>query len=450
MGYRKEIRELVRLAAPLAAAQAGTQMMGLVDIAVLGRVGARELGGAGLGNAVFFAASVIGIGIVYGVDPLISQAIGSGDRARARRLLWQGSWLALAVTAVMTVILFALAALIPAMGVQPDLIAPARTFLLIRTLSLGPFLLFFVVRSYLQAQGITKPLLMTMVAANVVNLGLDLYLVFGGSVLPPWCGFLRAMPPLGVTGAAIATVGATFAQLAMLVHAVRRVHVEETVDRHWNRREVANAFRLGLPVGLQMGAEVGIFALVGILAARLGALQLAAHQLVLGLISFTFTAALGVAAAGSVRVGVAVGARDARATRIAGHAAFLGGAGLMLLPALAFAFIPRAVARLITDQPDVLAAAIPLFLVAAVFQMSDGAQGVGAGVLRGAGDTKFPFYANLLGHWAIGLPVALWLGFHLGLGIAGLWWGLCAGLTTVAVLLFVRFEKLSRTEITPL
>jgi len=231
---------------------------------------------------------------------------------------------------------------------------------------------------------------------------------------------------------------------------VRRVHIDETVDHHWNRREVASAFRLGLPVGLQMGAEVGIFVLVGILAARLGALQLAAHQLVLGLISFTFTAALGVGAAGSVRVGVAVGARDARATRIAGHAAFLGGAGLMLLPALAFALIPRAVARLITDQPDVLAAAIPLFLIAAVFQMSDGTQGVGAGVLRGAGDTKFPFYANLLGYWAIGLPVALWLGFHLGLGITGLWWGLCAGLTIVAILLFMRFEKLSRTEITPL
>jgi MATE family multidrug resistance protein len=258
------------------------------------------------------------------------------------------------------------------------------------------------------------------------------------------------MPPLGVAGAAISTLAATFAELAIVVWAVRRVRLPEAVDHRWNGREVAQGFRLGLPVGLQMGAEVGIFALVGVLAARLGTLQLAAHQLVIGLISFTYTAVLGVAAAGSVRVGLAVGARDARATRLAGHAAFLGAAGFMLLPALAFAFAPRAVARLITNQPDVLAAAIPLFLVAAVFQMSDGTQGAGAGVLRGAGDTKFAFYANLLGHWGIGLPIALWLGFHLGLGITGFWWGLCAGLTVVAVLLFMRFEKLSRTEITPL
>ncbi|HKR65134.1 MAG TPA: MATE family efflux transporter [Thermoanaerobaculia bacterium] len=440
MGYRREIRELVRLAAPLAAAQAGTQMMGLVDIAVLGRVGARELGGAGLGNAVFFAMSVIGIGIVYGVDPMISQALGAHEHVRARRLLWQGSWLALAVSGALTLVLLALAALLPYFGVQPELVSPARTFLLIRMLSLAPFLLFFVVRSYLQAQGTTRPLIAAMVAANIVNFALDVLLVFGAGPLPP----------LGVAGAALSTLAATFAELWIVIAAVKRIRIDEPFDHRWNAREVALGFRVGLPVGLQMGAEVGIFALVGVLAAQLGTLHLAAHQTVIGLISFTYTAALGIAAAGSVRVGKAVGARDPHATRVAGHAAMLAGAAFMLIPALAFAFVPRAVARLITDQPDVLAAAIPLFLVAAVFQLSDGTQGVGAGVLRGAGDTKFTFYANLLGHWMIGLPVALWLGFHLHLGIVGFWWGLCAGLTIVAVLLFLRFEKLSRGEITPL
>lgn len=440
MGYRSEIKALVRLAAPLAVAQAGTQVMGLVDVAVLGRVGARELAAAGLGNNVFFAMSVIGIGIVYGVDPLISQAIGARDPARARRLLWQGSWLALVATGALTIVLITLAALLPWFRVQPELVAPARTFLIIRTLSLAPFLLFFVVRSYLQALHITKPLIITMIFANIVNFALDLLLVFG------W----GPIPPLGVAGAAISTLFATFVELAVVILAVRRIPVAEPVDHRWDGRQIAQGFRVGLPVGLQMGAEVGVFVLVSVLAAQLGTLHLAAHQLVIGLASFTYTAILGVAAAGSVRVGNAVGARDARATRIAGHAAFLGGAAFMLVPALAFAFAPRAVARLITNQPDVLAAAIPLFLVAAVFQMSDGIQGVGAGVLRGAGDTKFAFYANILGHWLIGLPIALWLGFHLHLGIVGFWWGLCAGLTVVAVLLFVRFEKLSRGEIVPL
>lgn len=448
--FRRELRELFRLALPLAAAQAGNQLMGLVDVAVLGRLGARELAGAGLANAVFFAFSVMGMGMVYGIDPLISQAVGAGDRARARRVMWQGVWLALVVAAVLTAILLLGALLLPYTGAKPELISPARVYLLIRVISLVPFLLFFVVRAYLQAHGVTRPMLVSMVLANVFNLMADILLVFGGSVLPAWAGPLRAMPALGVAGAAIATVLCTILQLVVVVAAMRAVPVDGHVDHRWNAPEVLRAARVGLPVALQMGAEVGIFALVAVLASGLGVLQLAAHQLVIGLASFTFTVALGVASAGSVRVGIAIGARDALSTRFAGHVAFLGGIAVMAASALAFAVVPRPITRLVTDQENVIAAAIPLMVIAAVFQLSDGIQAVGAGVLRGAGDTKFAFYANLVGHWFVGLPVALLLGFSMGLGIAGLWWGLCAGLTVVAVLLFLRFERLSRNEIAPM
>jgi MATE family multidrug resistance protein len=447
---KTELRELFRLAVPLAAAQAGNQLMGLVDVAVLGRLGARELAAAGLGNAVFFAFSVVGMGLMFGIDPMISQAIGAGDRVRARHTLWQGVWLCLIVTGVLTAILLGAAAALPYFGVQPELVEPAREYLLVRTLSLAPFLLFFVVRAYLQAHGITRPMVIAMIVANVLNLGGDVLFVFGGSVLPEWAGPLRRLPAMGVSGAALATVICTVVELWIVAVAVRAVPTAEGFDHRWNRAEVARAFRVGLPVGLQMGAEVGIFALVAVLAARLGTLALAAHQLVIGLASFTYTAALGVAAAGSVRVGIGIGSRNAAATRIAGHVAFVSGAGLMAIAAAAFTFAPRALARLMTDQESVIAAAIPLFLVAAWFQVSDGAQAVGGGVLRGAGDTKFTFYANLVGHWLIGLPVALWLGFRQHLGIVGLWWGLCVGLTVVAVILFLRFEKLSRELIAPI
>ncbi len=448
--FRHELRELFRLAVPLAAAQAGNQLMGLVDVSVLGRLGARELAAAGLGNAVFFAFCVVGMGLMLGVDPMISQAVGAGDRVRARRILWQGVWLGLAVTAVLTVVLVAAAFAIPYAGVKPELIEPATEYLLVRTISLAPFLLFFVVRAYLQAHGVTRPMVTAMVLANVLNLLGDILFVFGGSVLPEWAGPLRGIPAYGVAGAAMATVLCMFLELIIVVAAVRRIPVGEHFDHRPNRAEMARAFRVGLPAGLQMGAEVGVFALVAVLAARLGALDLAAHQLVIGLASFTYTAALGVAAAGSVRVGIGVGARDPVATRIAGHVAIAGGAGVMGISALAFALAPRPVARLITDQPDVIAVAVPLFLVAAVFQLSDGIQAVAGGVLRGAGDTKYTFYANLLGHWGIGLPIALYLGFQRGFGIVGLWWGLCVGLTVVAVMLYLRFERLSRGEIEPI
>ena len=450
--FRREFGELFRLAAPVAAAQAGAQLMGLVDVAVLGRLGARELAASGVGNAVFFAFSVVGIGIVLGIDPLVAQAVGAADHVRARRALWQGVWLAVAVSAAMTLVLVAGAYAMPLIG-APELTEDARSFLLVRTTSLLPLLLFFVGRSYLQAYGRTRPLLVAMVAANVLNLTGDLLLVFGGHTLPPWTGPLRLVPPLRVAGAALATTLCTILEVAILLMPLRSMSRSlgtGHVDHRWNRRDVVQAFRIGLPVGLQMGAEVGIFALVALLAARVGTLQLAAHQVAISLASFTFTVALGVAAAGSVRVGIAIGKRDRLATRISGHVAFLGGVMVMGTSAAMFALVPRTMARLVTNQESVIRAAVPLLFVVAVFQLSDGIQAVGAGVLRGAGDTKYTLYANLFGHWCIGLPIALLLGFRLRLGVVGLWWGLCAGLTVVAVLLFLRFERLSRTEIEPI
>jgi MATE family multidrug resistance protein len=135
---------------------------------------------------------------------------------------------------------------------------------------------------------------------------------------------------------------------------------------------------------------------------------------------------------------------------MAGFSAIIGGIAIMLVGAAVFALFPRAVARLLTDQENVIAAAIPVLLVCAVFQLSDGLQAIGAGILRGAGDTTFPLASNLVGHWLIGLPIALYLGFHRNMGIVGLWWGLCAGLTAVAILLLFRFNRLSKTAIVPI
>ena len=170
----------------------------------------------------------------------------------------------------------------------------------------------------------------------------------------------------------------------------------------------------------------------------------------LSLASFTFCFALGIGQAGSVRVGWNVGARDTPAARRSGLSAFAGGALVMSVAALSFWLIPAQLARLLSDQQEVIDAAVPLLWVCAFFQISDGIQGVGAGVLRGAGDTRFPFLANLVGHYAIGMPVAIVLAFWFGMGVIGLWWGLCAGLTAVAIALLTRFLRLSSREIVPL
>lgn len=446
-----EIKALVRLAAPLAATQAGVALMGLVDTAVVGRLGAGPLGAVGLANGLFFALAVFGIGVMLGLDPLISQALGAADERRAAELTWQGVWLALLVSVLLAGPIVLAPALLRPMGVPAAVVEDARAFLFWRLPGLLPLLVFTGLRSSLQARSRTRPLLLATLVGNLCNAGFDVVLVFGGGALPAWAGPLRQVPALGAAGAGLATSLCTAVQLGVLALAFRApANAAQVVRRAPHRADLRRALQVGLPVGLQMGAEVSIFALVGLLAGRLGEDALAAHQVAISLASFTFCFALGVGQAGSVRVGRAVGARDTAGARRSGLCAFGLGAGFMLLAALCFWFFPAPIAGLLTDQDAVVRASVPLLAVTAIFQISDGVQGVGAGVLRGAGDTRFAFVANVFGHYAVGLPIALLLGFGLHRGIFGLWWGLCAGLTTVAAVLFARFLRISSREIAPL
>ena len=430
-----DLRKLLRLAAPIAITQSGYALMGLVDTAVVGRLGAAPLGAVGLANGLFLGLAVLGIGAMLGLDPLFAQAVGARDDTRARELIWQGLWLSGLVTLVLALPIAALPLVLEPAGIAPEVARDARLFLWLRLPGLWPMLAFAALRSYLQSREQLGPLVVSTVVANLANLALDIVLVFGK----------LGLPALGAPGSGLATSLCAFLQLAMVAPAV-----QPGSRRPPRAADLRKALAVGIPVGLQMGAEVGVFAVVGVLAARLGAQSLAAHQIAISLASFTFCAAVGVGMAGTVRVGWAVGARDTPAARRAGLTAFVGGAGIMSIAALCFWLAPRALARMLTDQPDVIEAAVPLLAVCAVFQLSDGIQGVGAGVLRGAGDTRFASVANLAGHYAIGLPVAILLGLHLGQGVIGLWWGLCAGLTAVAAALLTRFLRLSSREIAPL
>jgi multidrug resistance protein, MATE family len=450
MTMAQRLRELFRLALPIAAAQAGLQLLGIVDTAVVGRLGARELASVGLGNTVFFAISIVAMGVVMGVDPLLSQAVGAGNFLGARRTLWQGVWLSVGVGAVANVLIALAPLFLPFFGIAEEIVEPTAIYLVIRSFSAIPVILFLALRSYLQAFGKTSAMVIAMIAANVFNLFADILLVFGGEALPYPFRFLSFVPRMEVAGAAIATVLGSILQVVMLAFAIRRHRVVEgIVARIPDWRELRVAIKVGFPIGLQMGAEVGIFALVGILAGTIGETELAAHQVAIMLASFTFTFAVGIGAAGSVLVGRAVGARNRIAARHSGYFALAGGALVMALAALVFWLAPEATARLLTNQTNVIAVVVPLLFVAAFFQVCDGLQAVGAGILRGAADTRYAFIANVIGHWAIGFPIALFLGFRTSLGLTGLWWGLCAGLTAVAIALVARFDRITRTEITP-
>jgi MATE family multidrug resistance protein len=208
--------------------------------------------------------------------------------------------------------------------------------------------------------------------------------------------------------------------------------------------------RVGIPVGLQWAAEVSVLALLALFAGRMGKASSDAQQLVLSLVTLSFTVTVGIGNAAGVRVGWAVGARDTTAARRSGLFGFLAGVSFMALAATPFLLVPAGLAALMSRNEEVIAVVVPLMWVAAFFQLSDGTQGVGAGVLRGAGDTRFAFFVNVIAHYAIGLPLGLYLAFVQGRGLTGLWWGFCTGITLVALSLVLRFLWLSSRTIRPL
>lgn len=413
--------------------------MGFVDVAVVGRLGAVPLAAVGLGNGIFFTLSVVGLGVMMGLDPLVAQALGANDQLRARRLLWQGIWLGVGTGLVIAVPVALIPAFLERFGIASDVASETRAYVWVRLASLIPMLVFTAMRSYLQANRITWPLVMAVVVANVANYFLDVWFVFGGA----------GLPAMGAAGAALSTLICTVLQIGFLVFAVARIRVVgfDASGRGPQPAQMRHALRVGAPIGLQLGAEVGVFALAGLIAARMGAEAAAAHQVALTLASVSFCVAVGVASAGAVRVGHLVGAMDTPGARRSGLLAFVAGGTVMGSSALLFLLAPDWLAGTLTDKPEILVTAVPLLAVAAAFQVSDGLQAVGAGVLRGAGDTRFAFVANLAGHYLVGLPVALIASFVFDEGVRGLWYGLAAGLTAVAVALLIRFLQLSSRPI---
>lgn len=449
------LRELAALAVPLSLAQLGMQLMTVVDTAMLGRYSEASLAGAGLAGTILFAITVLGMGTIMGLDTLAPQALGAGDPARARALFGSGWRLALLLSVPVSLLIAAVALVLPATAVEHGVAEKASIYLLGRLPGIAPMLVAVAMRCYLQAHHITRPMVLAVVVANALNLVADAVLIFGDAALTRVGLPAVGLPALGVVGAALATSATSTVSMVIYGLAVRRLHRGAagagadagTRDRRGTAGLTRSIIKLGGPVGLQLVAEVGIFALTGFLAGTMGRLPAAAHQIALTLASFSFSAALGIGAATSVQVGRAVGAGNTAAARQSGALGMATAAAIMGTMGLCFLVFPRELASLFTGDPVIKSAAVPLLRIAAVFQLSDAVQAVSAGALRGAGDTRFTSIANVFGHYAVGVPVAALLGFAAHLGAAGLWWGLSAGLTTVAVGQSIRFGRLTRRPI---
>ncbi len=438
---RTEVKELLLLAGPVVAVQLGQVSMGFVDTVMVGRLGPAELAGVGLGNSTFFLFLLVSLGVVISVGPMVSQAYGAGEHEPIGRSVRQGLWLGVALTIPAFVLLWNAAPLWRLMNQDEATILIAQQYLRAIVWGYLPFLWFIALRSFVEAVSRPWPVTYIVFVGVGLNVGANYVLMFGK------LGF----PALGLVGTGWASTVVywfLFLMLAGYTQALPRFRAFRIFarlgkpDPHYFRE----LLRIGWPIGVSYGIEIGLFSATAFLMGTLGAVPLAAHQVAIQCAAFTFMVPLGIGIATSVRVGQAVGRRDPAGARWAGYLGVGLAGAFMLCAAILFWTAPRSVVSLYLnlDDPanaDVVALAVMLLGIAAVFQIFDGVQVAAAGALRGLKDTRVPMLLAFISYWMLGLPISAALGFGVGLGARGLWWGFVLGLASAAVLLTWRFQR---------
>ncbi|HKJ01668.1 MAG TPA: MATE family efflux transporter [Longimicrobiales bacterium] len=428
---RADLAALVRLSLPVAVVQVGMMAMGTVDTVMVGRVSATDLAAVAMGNLYFFGVAVFGMGVLFGLDPVISQAVGAGDDVAVARGVQRGGILSLGLTVLASLLLLPAGPVLTLFRQPADVVPVAHGYALASILGVLPFYLFNVFRQSLQAMGRVAPILATVVLANLGNVLFNWILIYGN----------LGVPALGAVGSGWATSLSRWLMLgALLLFGWPRLRPSV---RPFRREALAlpplaRFLRLGTPIGIQQMLEFGVFGAAGLLMGWIGTVAMASHQVALNLSALTFMVPVGIAQAAAVLVGHAVGRGDPPVARRAAGAGLITGAAFMTSTAVLFLAAPGFLARVYSDDAPVVALAALLIPIAGVFQVFDGIQVVGAGVLRGVGDTRVPMVLNLVGFWVVGLPVSALLAFGLGAGPRGVWMGLALGIGAVAVLLLAR------------
>jgi len=423
----REARRLALLATPVALTQLSSMLLWTIDLLMVGRIDVLSLNAVSLGRIWVMGTSICAMGLIFGLDAIASQAHGARDRERLGDGLLHAGVLALAVSVPLGALWLGTGRLLLSFGQDPATAALAHDFVVVQIPGLPFFLLFVALKQYLQARGIVRPAMWVSFAACGFNAGLNWLLIFGH-----W-----GLPRMGAVGAGVATAVTEVMMLAGLLAAIRRFRLQRGaatfVDLTRLRvKGLSEILRLGLPVALMLALEYWAFAISTLWAGWLGGAELAAHSIALNLASITYMVPLGIGLGASARVGNLIGAGEPQAAQRAAWVAFTLGGGVMAFFALLFIAGREVIPSWFTADPAVVALAATLLPIVAAFELFDGLQVVGSGVLRGMGRTRPAALFNLVGYYALGLPLAAWLGRPERLGLIGIWWGLALGLAVVA------------------
>ena len=449
--WRTEFGATLRLALPLAATNLLQMLIHAVDVIFIARLGDQPLAASSLGIAVFGLTMWAMTGLTGACAPLIAAELGRRGPAvrEVRRTVRMGLWVSVGFGLLGMGIGFAGEAILLASGQNPQIAALSGQFLAILSWAMIPMILASVFRIFVATLG--KPGYATAITL----------LALGTNILGNWIlvfGNLGA-PALGLEGSALSSLITSLAMIAAYVVVIRR---DRTLRRYhilgrWWRPEwqrLRQIMLIGSPIALTVLAEAGLFSGAALLMGRIGPVELAAHTLALNLAALTFQIPFGIAQAATIRVGYHFGAQDGAAAGRAGWSALLVSVLFMGVMAAGMMLAPRFILSLYVDpaapqNAAMVAFAVQYLLVAAAFQLFDGAQAVAAGALRGLQDTRMPLLIALFGYWMVGFVIAIWLGFYTPLQGTGVWIGLAVGLVVVAALLSWRWHRRERLGLVP-
>lgn len=441
----KEFKNLVRLAMPLVATQLAQMGMSVVDTIMVGRVNAVELAGVALGGVVFWPVLMLIAGIIMSIMPIVAQLHGGGRLSEAGAIVRQALWIALGCGILMIVLVHNLEPLYLFIGIDPLAIPVTVAYLKAMSWGILPVLGYFALRYLCEAASWTTPAMIIAGSALVLKIPLNYWFIYGG----------LGLPAMGGEGCGWATSVVMLYELIAIILVIRfsRLHSTGLLKAFSlpQLTKIRRLFRLGLPIGLSTFAEFGIFSAVALLVGRLGVEAVAANQIVNNITGLIFMIPLGLGMATSIRVGFNVGAKDYIGARQSALVAIGTGFLFALCAATFLLLLGGFVVRLYSTDADVIELATGLLLIVAAMQISDDLQVIAMGALRGYKDTRTPFIIAVVCYWLVGFPVAWAFGFgyfeSMNIGVYGYWFGTAVGLTSAAVFLLYRFNKVSKSAI---
>ncbi|MFO7720132.1 MAG: MATE family efflux transporter [Gillisia sp.] len=437
--YTKEFQKNLNIAFPVMMGQLGHVLVSLVDNLMIGQLGAAPLAAVSLGNSLVFIALALGIGFSFAITPLIAEADGAGDIEKGRSYFHHGIMMCAVSGIFLFLVLLLAKPVLYHLNQPPEVVDLAIPYLEIVAFSMIPLMIFQAYKQFADGLSQTKYAMYAILISNVVNVIFNYLLIYG----------IWVFPRLELRGAAIGTLISRFFMLWFIWEILRRKKKFRSYFI-WSKKELLKMaifkrlLALGFPTALQMFFEVAIFAGTILLAGTLGTNPQAANQIALNLASMTYMIAVGLGVTATIRVGNQKGLRNYKDLRRIALSTFLLVFIIEAVFALGFILLKDWLPTLYIDNSEVIILAAQLLIIAALFQLSDGLQVVILGALRGLQDVKIPTLICFIAYWIIGFPVSIYFGKADKLGSMGIWLGLLVGLSASAILLYFRFNYLSR------